>query len=484
MNYYIGIDLGTSSVKTLLISENGIEKSASRDYAVHYPAPNYSEQNPADWYEQTIFALSELLENVNKSCVKSISFSGQMHGLVMLDGNDNVIRPAILWNDGRSDKEVAYLNDEIGRDFLLENTGNIAFAGFTAPKLLWVKNNEPDNFAKAKKIMLPKDYLAYMLSGSFCTDVSDAAGTLYFDTKNRKWSEAMLDLIGIEESVLPKVYESYEIIGSLKTEIAVQLGLDNHVKIVIGAGDNAASAIGTGCIDNGACNISLGTSGTIFVETDKHSYDENSAIHAFCSANGGYHYLACILSAASCQKWWLEDILKADYDTNGMEKYIGKNDVFFLPYLTGERSPINDANAKAVFYGMTPATSREEMSLAVLEGVAFALKQNIEIIRSLGVDISKSKICGGGARNKLWLKIIASALNVTLEIPELEQGGALGAALLAAKAVMSKELFQSFSSNFYAVKEKIEPDGALANEYNKKYQVFKRIYPAVMQIEL
>ena len=454
MNRYIGIDLGTSSVKVLLINENEIEKAVSRDYPVYYPAPNYSEQNPIDWYKQTISALDELLADIDKSTVKAMSFSGQMHGLVMLDKNDNIIRPAILWNDGRSTKEVDFLNNEIGTDFLLKHTGNIAFAGFTAPKLLWVKNNEPENFSRISKIMLPKDYLAYRLSGVFATDVSDASGTLYFDVDNRKWSKEMFDILEINEGMLPTVYESNEIIGKW-----------NGIDIVIGGGDNACSAVGMGVVNDGECNISLGTSGTIFFETDNHNYAKNGAIHAFCSASGKYHYLACILSAASCQKWWIEDILKADYNTDDMEQYLDKNDVIFMPYLMGERSPINNPNAKAMLYGMTPATTREQMSLAVLEGVALALKQNIEIIRSLGVTINKAKICGGGARNKLWCKIIANALNVTLEIPELEQGGALGAALLAMND-------NEKAKSFYKVKKVINPDIELTEYYNLKYQKF------------
>lgn len=374
VNRYIGIDLGTSSVKLLLLSENGIDKTVSRDYKVSYPAPNYSEQNPDDWYDQTVCALDELLEDTDRTSIKAISFSGQMHGLVMLDECKNVIRPAILWNDGRAVREVDYLNNEIGRDFLLKHTGNIAFAGFTAPKLLWVKNNEPENFSKISKIMLPKDYLAYRLSGEFATDVSDASGTLYFDVSNRKWSDEMLEIIGIDKTKLPVVRESCEVIGNIRRELANKFGLNDDVKIVIGGGDNACSAIGTGIVNDGECNISLGTSGTIFVETNNHNYDKNSAIHAFCSASGKYHYLACILSAASCQKWWVENILNSDYDISGMEQYLGKNDVIFLPYLMGERSPINDPNAKAIFYGMTLSTTREQMSLAILEGVAMALR--------------------------------------------------------------------------------------------------------------
>lgn len=475
MEKFIGIDLGTSSVKAIMISENGIEKSTQRNYAVSCPKASCFEQNPTDWYKQTLSALEELLCNTDTSEIKAISFSGQMHGLVMLDINDNVIRPAVLWNDGRAVKETAFLNNDIGEDFLLKHTGNIAFAGFTAPKLLWVKKNEPESFAKAAKIMLPKDYLAYMLSGVFATDVSDASGTLYFDVANRKWSKEMLDIIEIDESCLPVVYESSDTIATIKPELADRLRLSKSVKIVIGGGDNACSAIGTGTVKSGSCNISLGTSGTIFVETDKHNYDRNSAIHSFCSASGGYHYLACILSAASCQKWWIEKILKTDYNTEAQPRYIGKNNVYFLPYLTGERSPLNNPEAKAVFYGMTPDTTREKMSLSVLEGVAFALKQNLEIIKALKTDVTKASICGGGAKNRLWLEILANTLNVKLEIPSSEQGGALGAALLAAKGIMNDKDYNEFSSRFYKATKTIMPTTELVEAYNEKFETFLSI---------
>ncbi len=341
MNYYIGIDLGTSSCKGSVVDRYGkVYGSRSVKYGVRSPAPNYSEQDPADWYNAAVEILKTLSEGIEDE-IKGISIAGQMHGLVMLDENDAVIRPAILWNDGRSEKQTAYLNNETGREFLLEKTGNIAFAGFTAPKLLWVYENEPENFAKAEKICLPKDYVAYMLSGVFATDTSDAAGTLYFDTEHRRWSKEMLSLLHIDESRLPKVYESSEAVGTLKKEFADKLGLSESVKIVIGAGDNAASAIGTGTVNDGDCNISLGTSGTVFVCSDKFNCDKKNAIHSFCSANGKYHYLACTLTAASCQKWWVEDILKTGYDSD-LSEYRCISDVMFLPYLMGERSPVND----------------------------------------------------------------------------------------------------------------------------------------------
>lgn len=420
MSYYIGIDIGTSSVKAMLINENEIQNTISKDYPIYLSNGNYAEQNPEDWYRQSMLAMKELLRDVDKSEVKAIGFCGQMHGLVLLDEKDEVIRPAILWNDGRSEKEVDYLNNKIGKDFLLDNTGNIAFAGFTAPKLLWVYNHEPDNFKRISKILLPKDYVAFMLSGVFATDVSDAAGTLYFDTEHRCWSKPMLQLLHIDESFLPAVYESSQSVGCIKEKLADELELCPDTKIIIGAGDNAASAIGTGTVNDGDCNISLGTSGTIF---------------------------ACT------------------------EKYMGKSDVLFLPYLMGERSPVNDTNARGMFTGLSMHTKREEMSLAVLEGVAFSLKENIEIIKSQGVNISKAKICGGGTKNRLWLKLIATILNVQLEIPSFEDAGALGACLLAAKGNGN-----NVSDNFYSIKETIIPDKTFTQFYENKYNEYLKLY--------
>ena len=267
---FVGVDLGTSAVKLLLMDENGkIKNIVSKEYPLYFPHPGWSEQKPEDWFAQSMEGLKELLEGFDKDQVKGISFGGQMHGLVALDKEDQVIRPAILWNDGRTTKQTDYLNQVIGKEKLSEYTANIAFAGFTAPKILWMKENEPENFAKIKKIMLPKDYLAYKLSGSFCTDVSDASGMLLMDVKNRCWSKEMLDICGVTEEMLPKLYESFEVVGTLKYEIAEALGLSSDVKVIAGAGDNAAAAVGTGTVGEGMCNISLGTSGTIFISRQK-----------------------------------------------------------------------------------------------------------------------------------------------------------------------------------------------------------------------
>lgn len=478
MNYYVGIDLGTSSVKVLLLSSDGeVVSSVTKEYPLYFPHGGWSEQNPEDWYNQTISALKELFEGTDAGKVKSFSFSGQMHGLVMLDSEDKVIRPALLWNDSRSQVQTDKLNED--KDFLLDNTANIAFAGFTLPKLLWVKENEPENYKKISKIMLPKDYVAYRLSGSFCTDVSDASGTLYFDVENRSWSKKILERYGIKEEWLPDVLESDGCAGTLKKETAEELGL-GAVKIIIGAGDNAAAAIGTGTVKNGDCNISLGTSGTIFTVSDKFSLDRSSAIHSFCSASRNYHQMACMLSAAVCCNWWVEKVLRDGYGSVlSKEDKLGENDCLFLPYLMGERSPLNDTDIRGMFYGMSLDTDKDDMSLAVLEGVAFALRHNIDIIRSMGIDIRKSNVCGGGTKNKLWLKIIANVLGIELMIPENQEGASLGAAMLAAKGVMTSNEYKELESKVYKTSETITPEKELTEKYEEKYLRWRKLYPAL-----
>ena len=367
--FFIGVDLGTSAVKLILADELGkVLKVVSKEYPVNFPHSGWSEQSPYDWYDKSIEGIKELISGFDGNEVKGISFGGQMHGLVMLDTEDKVIRPAILWNDGRSYKETEYLNKVIGKDKLTEYTGNIAFAGFTAPKVLWVKANEPENFAKISKICLPKDYLAYRLSGVFSTDVSDASGTLYFDVKNRTWSDEMCEICSIDKNWLPQIFESYEKTGNLKPEIAEELGISKDCIIAAGAGDNAAAAVGMGVVGKGGCNISLGTSGTIFIANDKFGVDSNNALHSFDHADGGFHLMGCMLAAASCNKWFMEEILKTNDFKTEQEgiKELGKNKVFFLPYLMGERSPINDTAARGAFVGMSMDTSRKDMTQAVL----------------------------------------------------------------------------------------------------------------------
>ena len=478
--YYIGVDLGTSAVKLVLMeSEGAVVNSVSKEYPLEFPKPGWSQQNPYDWKEAVLTGIEELVANIDKKQVAGIGFGGQMHGLVVLDENDNVIRPAILWNDGRTTKETDYLNNVITKEVLSAETANIAFAGFTAPKILWMKENEPDNFAKIKKIMLPKDYIAYVLSGVFSTDYSDASGMLLLDVKNKKWSEKMCDICGITTDMLPKLYESYEVTGTLKKEYADRFGFNDSVKIVAGAGDNAAAAVGTGVVGEGGCNISLGTSGTVFISSKSFSVDPANALHSFAHADGGYHLMGCMLSAASCNKWWMDEIIRTkDYqkEQEGINK-LGENHVYFLPYLMGERSPHNNPNARATFIGMTMDTSREDMTQAMLEGVVFGLRDSIEVAKASGIKLTKTRVCGGGAKSPLWRKMLTNILNMEVERIEVEEGPGLGGAMLAAVGCGEYDSVEAAAAKIVKVKDIEKPDPELAAKYEKKYQVFKSLYP-------
>lgn len=479
---YIGVDLGTSAVKLLMMNEEGkIEHIVSREYPLTFPHPGWSEQNPYDWFEQTMEGLKELTASCDKSQVAGISFGGQMHGLVVLDEHDALIRPAILWNDGRTQKETDYLNEVIGKENLSKYTANIAFAGFTAPKILWMKENEPELFAKIKKIMLPKDYLAYRLSGSFCSDYSDASGMLLMDVQHKCWSEEMMEICGVTKEQLPKLYESYEVVGTLKSEIAKELGLSENVKVIAGAGDNAAAAVGTGTVGDGRCNISLGTSGTIFISSKEFNVDRFNALHSFAHADGSYHLMGCMLSAASCNKWWMEEILKTKEFSKEQEAIakLGENHVFYLPYLMGERSPHNDPQARATFIGMSMDTTREDMTQAVLEGVIFGLRDSLEVARELGVKIERTKICGGGAKSPLWKKMAANILNLKVDVIESEEGPALGGAMLAAVGCGAFASVEEAAEKLVTVVETVEPDPVLTAKYEEQYQKFRKIYPTV-----
>lgn len=485
MNQFIGIDLGTSSVKLMLVDASGkILNITSRDYPVYYPKENYSEQDPTDWYINTIDALKELIADTDKSLIKGISFAGQMHGLVILDKNDEVIRRTILWNDGRTEKQVEYLNNVIGKDKLSKLTGNIAFAGFTAPKILWVKENEPENFKKIDKIMLPKDYLAYMFSGVYASDYSDASGTLYLDVKNKCYSKEMCDILGISNIKLPKLFESYEAIGNIKESLALELGLNTDCKIIIGAGDNAAASVGTGNISEGMANISIGTSGTIFMPLNNFVVDENNSLHSFCHSNGKYHLMGCILSAASCRNWWLEGILNTNDFAKDEEdiKNAKNSDLIFLPYLTGERSPHNDVFAKGAFVNLTINTTKGDMSKAILEGVSFALRDSLEVAKKCGINFNQVTLCGGGARSNSFIKIIADVFNMPISLLENEQGPSFGASILAMVGTNEYSSLDEACEKLVKIKRTIYPNKDNVNFYEDKYQKFRKLYPLLKEI--
>lgn len=483
--YYLGIDLGTSACKFLLLNEQGaVLRAVSREYPLSFPRPGWSEQNPQDWWDACRSGIPALLEGFDPKKVAGIGAGGQMHGLVALDRDDRVLRPAILWNDGRTADEVKYLNETVGRDVLSARTGNIAFAGFTAPKLLWMRRHEPELFEQIEKVMLPKDYVNYKLTGVHATDYSDASGTLLLDVAQKCWSKEMLALCGMTERQMPALYESFSPIGVLRPEAAAELHLPEGITVCAGAGDNAAAAVGTGAVSgaSGNCNISLGTSGTVFIPSKTFGVDDTNGLHAFCHADGAWHLMGCMLSAASCNKWWQEEILgTSDFQREeaaiSPEK-LGRNHVYYLPYLMGERSPINDTNARAAFLGMTMDSTRADMTQAMLEGVAFAIRDSFEVAKGLGVAIPRSCICGGGAKSLLWQKILANVLNIPLDTVTTEQGPGYGGAMLAMVACGVFPTVQAAAEALVRVQSTVEPEPELSGLYEARYRQFQKIYPA------
>ena len=485
--FYIGVDLGTSAVKLLLVDGQGaILNSVSKEYPLIFPQPGWCEQEPAEWWRACTEGIQELLRGVDASRVAGIGCGGQMHGLVVLDDKDQVIRPTILWNDGRTEKQVQYLNETIGKKTISQYTANIAFAGFTAPKLLWMRENEPENFARIAKIMLPKDYINYRLTGVHCCDYSDASGILLLDVQHKRWSPEMLEICQVREEQLPHLYESYEVVGTLTPEAAKAWGLPETVRVIAGAGDNAAAAVGTGTVKDGSCNISLGTSGTIFIASDKFGVDPYNALHSFAHANGHYHLMGVVLSAASCNKWLCDEILQTkDYageQKDITEDRLGRNPVFFLPYLMGERSPINDVNARGTFVGLSMDTQRRDIVQAVLEGVAFAIRDSYEIAKALNIPIRSSKLCGGGGKSPLWRKIMANVLGLPIEVPVAEEGPGYGGAMLAMVGCGAYESVEACADALVKVKAVVEPDPALTARYEEQYRKFRMIYPALKDV--
>jgi len=482
---YIGIDLGTSSVKLILADRAGnIVRSISRSFELIFPQPSWTEQDPVTWYDRTIDGLRRLIIGYENE-IDGIGFSGQMHGLVLLDENDRVLRNAILWNDQRTVKEVAYLNDVVGVDSLIDATGNIALTGLTAPKLLWVRNHEPEIFRRIHKVMLPKDYLSYRLSGSFTSDVSDLSGTLFFDPETKTYSKKMLALLGLDESMLPRICESHEVVGTLTPQLQTLLHLKREVKIVIGGGDQAIGAVGVGVISDGDCSISLGTSGVIFVASDSFAVDRISHFQSYAHANGKYHVMAVMLNAAGALKWWNEEIFASD-DYEAFFRRVAaaesKDNLFFLPYLTGERAPINDPYAKGVLYGLGIHHTRNDLDRAIVEGVTFALKDSFELIKKLGVKIARVRLTGGGAKSRFWAQLIADAFDVETVKMKSEEGPAFGAAILAMVGCGEFADVKAACEKLIQVDESFVPNPTAVRYLQSKYQQFTKIYPSMKKL--
>ena len=483
---YIGVDLGTSAVKLLLMEENGtLVKSVSREYPLSMPRPGWSEQDPADWEREVFLGIRQLLEGEDPRQVGGIGVGGQMHGLVALDEAGRVLRPAILWNDGRTGEESAWLNEDFGVEKLAALTGNISFAGFTAPKLRWMKKHEPELFARIRRVMLPKDYLVWRLTGIHSADPSDASGMLLFDVEHRRWSGEMLELCSLREEQMGRVLESSEVVGTLTPEAAERTGLSREVRVVAGAGDNAAAAVGTGTVGSGLCNISVGTSGTIFLSGDRFVNPKNHAIHSFCHADGGWHLMGCQLSAAACNQWWSGILRTRDYAGEQGEIHqdkLGRNQVLWLPYLMGERTPHNDAQARAAFLGMSMDSTRADLTLAVLEGVAFGLKDGLMAMEEPGRLLRRSRICGGGAKSPLWRRILANVLGLELDLLAAEEGPALGGAMLAAVGCGAYGSVEEAAKSIVRVVGSVEPEKDLTARYEERYSLWREAYPRLREL--
>jgi xylulokinase len=479
---YLGIDLGTSGVKAMLIDadQKVIGSASGKEVATARPHPGWSEQDPADWIRATEEAVAGLraAHPAEFAAVRGIGLSGHMHGATLLDADDKVLRPCIMWNDTRSHREAAALDAD---PRFRRITGNIVFPGFTAPKLVWVKANEPDVFARIRRVLLPKDYLRVWLAGEHLSDMSDSAGTAWLDTGARKWSPELLAATGLEERHMPGLVEGTEPAGTLRPELAARWGLGAGVVIAGGAGDNAASACGMGTVREGTAFVSLGTSGVLFAANASYLPNPESAVHAFCHAlPDTWHQMGVILSATDALNWHsrLTGASAADLTGELGDALKAPSGVTFLPYLSGERTPHNDAAIRGAFLGLGHESGRVVLTQAVLEGVSFALRDNLEALKTAGTSLSRVTAIGGGSRSRYWLKSIATALNLPVDLPaDGDFGAAFGAARLGLIAATGANPAEVLTAP--ATAETIEPETALAAAYEDAYQRYRRLYPAI-----
>ncbi len=479
---YLGIDLGTSGVKVVLVDDDqAVIDQANAPLEVSIPRPLWSEQDPEAWWRATCDAVATLRENRPEGlqAVRGIGLSGQMHGATLLDAEDRVLRPAILWNDGRSAAECAELERRVPESRAI--TGNLAMPGFTAPKLLWVANHEPEIFARVARVLLPKDYVRLRMTGVAASDMSDSAGTLWLDVAGRRWSDEMLAATGLPVSAMPELFEGSQATGTLRPEIASEWGVPGDAVVAGGAGDNAAGAAGVGVVEPGAAFLSLGTSGVLFVSNAGYAPNPEQAVHAFCHClPATWHQMSVILSAASCLSW-LADLLGAEVSSLLDEAAAADRDtgsLIFLPYLTGERTPHNDPNAMGVFFGMTSATERADLTRAVLEGVAFAFADGQAALQAAGTEIGETSVIGGGARSQFWGRILAAALGRRLTYHAGgEVGPAFGAARLGRLAATGEA--PAAICTRPATERVVEPDPDLHDSYQEKWRRFQALYPAL-----
>lgn len=492
----IGLDIGTSSVKALLVSGTGeVLKATSPEYPFQTPFPLWAESDPEIWWEATKKAIKELLQEVDPASISAIGLTGQMHGMVALDKSGKVLRPCIMWNDQRSHVECEEISSIVGAQRVLEITGNPILAGFTAPKIKWVQKNEPDIFNQIAKVLLPKDYIRFRLTGEFFSDVSDASGTSLLNVGERKWSEEIMDALGWDLSWLPVVTESTEMSTKVSAAGAEETGLPPGVPVAAGGGDCAAQAVGSAIVEEGKVSVTLGTSGVVFAQSDKYRVEPQGKLHAFCHAvPGKWHLMGVMLSAAGSFQWYkntlgdleakLEEEGKGDaYELltrNAESVAAGSDGLFFLPYLSGERTPYADPHAKGSFIGLTLRHRKEHMTRSVLEGVSYGLNDSLELMKKLGVNPDDIQLSGGGTKSKLWKQMLADIFNAPCSMVNAREGAAYGAALLAAVGVGEFQDVASAARSWIRKTENILPS-AEASNYRKYYSVYQTLYPKLKE---
>ncbi len=495
MSYVIGIDVGTSGTKIVAINEEGkVSASVTKNYDLHSPKPGWAQQNPQDWKKAVFEGLAEICQKINGQEVRAIGLTGQMHGSVFLDENGNVLYPAILWCDQRTARQCEKINEIVGEKQLLEMVSNPALTGFTAPKILWLRDEEPDVYKKVKHVLLPKDYIRYELTGEFASDVADASGTLLFNVNKRCWHEELLKKLDISVEWLPKVYEGTEITGKVKPSVAKELNLSPDTLVVAGGGDQAAGGVGCGVVRSGIVSASLGTSGVVFAFAEHVHTDPEGRVHTFChSVPGAWHVMGVMLSAGGSLQWFRNKLCKDEMEKSkqtGVDAYeyitqpaeqvpIGSNGLIFLPYLTGERTPHKDPYARGAFIGLSLMHGKAEMARAVLEGVSFGMRDSVEIMKEMGIPISEVRISGGGARSALWRQIMADVCKVPMVVINVDEGPAFGAGLLASiPAGMFSSLSEACDKIIKEV-SRVEPNPQHSEEYEFWYQEYKSAYQSL-----
>ena len=497
MEYLLGVDLGTSGTKTVLFDVNGQAiASETIEYPLHQPQNGWAEQAPEDWWDAARNTIRSVIEQsgVDAADIKGLGISGQMHGLVLLDADGNVLREAILWCDGRTQDECDEITNTIGRDRLIQITANPALTGFTAGKILWVRKHEPELWAKVRHILLPKDYVRFKLTGEYASEMSDASGTNLLDVPNRCWSKEILDALNIDDNLMPRLTESSDVAGYITSEAAQVTGLVPGTPVAGGAGDNAAAAVGTGVVVEGKAFTTIGTSGVVFAHSDKVQIDPQGRVHTFCAAvPGAYTVMSCTLAAGLSLKWYRDTFCQTEIDAakemdtdpyilmnqQAEKSPIGANRLIFLPYLMGERSPLLDSNARGAFIGLSAIHTRKDLLRAVMEGVTYSQRQNLDVLRQMHVAPETMLACGGGAKSPFWRKMMADVFNMPVKTVKNTEGPALGAAILAGVAAGIYKDIPSACAQVIRENEPLTPGAAEHNAYERVYSVYESLYPAL-----